>query len=140
MKARELRLGIHDRAVDEPGKDRVDANPFGRVHVGDLSREVIECGLRGRVSDERVGGNAQARRSRNVGDDVSPALFHVRERVLASQKGALQIRVEREFPVVLAQIDGASELQNADIVVENVDVLVDFERLLDRRFHFGRTA
>ena len=59
--------------------------------------------------------------------------------MLASQKGALQIRVEREFPVVLAQIDGASELQNADIVVENVDVLVDFELLLDRRFHFGRT-
>src|SRR5205085_4297494 len=66
-------------------------------------------------------GPANAGDRRNIDDRPAAFHHHQRDDVLHGEECALQVHGDHAVPFLLRQLDHATDLGDADIVVENVD-------------------
>ncbi len=71
---------------------------------------------------------------RDVDDGATPLLFHMWQDRFAGEEHTLEIDVADPVPAFLAGLHGPTQLQDADVVVEDVDVPIGAEAVLDHSF------
>ena len=105
----------------------------------DDPRELDDRGLGRRVRDVGNPKPTDARDGSNVNDRALPLSGHVRKHLLAGQKHALHVYVVDPVPTLLAGLDRAADLDDADIVVKHVDPAECQYASIDHRRNVIRT-